>query len=188
MWTRGFYTAILRIIRRNQGARLEHIKGRMALEKMQSVNSLAHHPLLVQMRAGVWACTAVVPRAQEFNHEERPASGENTLLSSCEALTIANEWLGRRNVSMHDTNIGLLDLDARKIFSADFLGERAGRPVVGLITCSQRRNLREKDAMRCYARRLLTLLIEGYVIREPIVAAVWVFGAGRVEGELIERD
>ena len=144
---------------------------------MQSMDSLAHHPLLVSLYDGFWACNTLIPDATEF---------ENTFIDFSDAMAMAKEYLSRRGVRVHRDLLGLLDFSNKRILLVDSMGELGARPVLVLVVLAEAKNVKEKEAMRVHSRHVFKVVHEVYRIREPLVATVWVYGAGRVEGDIID--
>jgi hypothetical protein len=153
---------------------------------MQSMDSLAHHPLLVSLYDGFWACNTLIPDATEFQLQLRPPTNENTFINFSDAMAMAKEYLSRRGVRVHRGLLGLLDFSNKRILLVDSMGELGARPVLVLVVLAESKNVKEKEAMRVHSRHVFKVVHEVYRIHEPLVATVWVYGAGRVEGDIID--
>ena len=155
---------------------------------MQTLASLVHHPLLVLPTVeGGWQCRAAMKDPHEFEPEPSPVGRlRSDLLTVAQTFAIAQDWLARRGISAHFSRAGLIDLDNKTILWTDMLAERREQPVLVLVHSEQTRRRYASELMCVEAQRLLRVCREHYRIKEPIAAVICVYGAGRVQGTILD--
>jgi hypothetical protein len=161
-----------------------------------SIDCLLHHPMAValdytpdaDLSDVSWSCRVDVPDSQLYQYERKPRSArrQGCPLSDPDIWILATRWLERRGVSVHCTNVGMLQPPRRRMWVADIAGERRGKLVIAATYYTRRRKGRAREHMRAYATALGEVCRLHYRIKGAVMALVNVYGDGRAEGEFLD--
>ena len=155
---------------------------------MQTLASLVHHPLLVLPTVeGGWQCRAPIKDPHELTPDPSPVERlRSDLLTVAQTFAIAQDWLARRGITAHFARSGLMDPDNKTILWIDMLADRRDQPVLVLVHSEHIRRRYVSELMCGKAKQLLRVCREHYRIRDPIAVVICVYGAGRVQGTILE--
>lgn len=155
-----------------------------------------HHPLAVAMDCQPtrsrpfpkWTCRTPLQGAEDYEYEDRPVAPppDRGALDDAQIAALACGWLRRRRVEVHCTTVGLADPARRRLWVADLLGERKGRPVLAVTYFTRKRGTHARPSVRAYVAGLREVCRSVYKLRGVQAAVINVYGAGRVEGAFLE--
>lgn len=101
-------------------------------------------------------------------------------------VALATTWFMRRGVEIHAFCMGVVDPDARRIYTVDVVGSREARLVLGVIYCTERRGA-GWDEMAAHAEEIAEAARRTYGAA-PVLAMLNISNGERLQGMLWPCD
>ena len=141
---------------------------------------LVHHPLLAQMGedSSYFMCRTNLTDADQY--ELAPSHSEPLKIDRLLSNVLVMDKLRQSNILVHKMHCGILDLNNKKVYPVDFIGELWDAPVVVMSYYSESRRGKPCKLMEGRAKEIISLCEKYYKV-SPTVSVVNVYGEGRSE-------